>query len=125
VLLALEADVTLNALASGGAWYGPADDGTAFPIVSVAQRGSPRRDYTQGADGYDVYTYIVKAITSRDADGAEAIAARIHTLLHRQPLTVTGRTHMATLYQTNVSYPETIDGVTYWHEGGVYDVWVS
>ena len=126
ILAILTGDPILAALMPGGVHWDVAPAGlTAFVTVT-------RQDYSAalmfGANdgGNERFGYLVKAIArTHAADAPLDAAARIHDLLHRQPLTLTGtgyelmlmhRTRPVRMTEYDVKKSE------WQHIGGVYDV---
>jgi len=54
------------------------------------------------------------------ADTAEAIQARLQTLLNDAALSISGGTLLYLRRESDVEYPETADGVRYQHAGSLY-----
>jgi DNA-binding LytR/AlgR family response regulator len=65
--------------------------------------------------------WLVKGIDrSTTADTAEAIAARVKTLLNDATLTISGATHLYLRRLSDVEYLETAEGVRYVHSGALF-----
>lgn len=131
LMSALQGDTgsgSLAVLAPGGVFSNVAPQGAADRGVFVIVQLQAHEDvYGNGPSGddiaYQVATFLVKAV-ARDSDGAAVVAAaaRLHTVLQGQPLTITGYHWMDTKRVGRVSYTEQ-DGPVYWkHEGGLYVV---
>ena len=120
----LGADTTLLAIATNGAYWDEAPPGsTKFVIVSLVDE----IDEPQfGGCAYEDALYLVKvvALSSSGAD-VKAGAARIHTLLEDQVLTVSGYTHMVMHRESRIRMTEVdaADASIRWqHRGGRYRV---
>lgn len=124
----LAGDTTLSNLlgpaASGyakGIYFQVAPAGAAFPyVIFQKQAGTPTDTFsTPGFMDEDVW--LVKAV-DRDttADDAEAIAARVMTLLNDAPLSISGKSLLYLRRTSDVEYPEVENGVTYHHVGSLY-----
>jgi len=129
VLSILTADPILAALMPGGVHWDVAPFGlTAFVSVSLQDFVA---DDIFGADngGTETIGYLVKAVhRSSAADPALDAAARIHDLLQRQPLNLTGTGYELMLMQRSrrVRFSEFDGNNAEWqHIGGVYNVMVS
>ena len=129
ILAILTGDPILAALMPGGVHWDIAPIGlTQFVTVTLQDFVA---DYVMGADdsGTETIGYLIKAISRASAaDAALDAAARIHDLLHRQPLNLTGTGYELMVMQRSrrVRYSEFDQNNTEWqHIGGVYDVMVS
>lgn len=129
ILAILTGDAILGALMPGGVHWDVAPPGvTAFVVVSVQDFEST---YGFGAldGGIERIGYLVKAIArTKAADVPLDAAARIHDLLYRQPIDLTGTGYewMATTRARRVRYSEYDQSNSEWqHIGAVYDVMVS
>lgn len=125
----MAADVTLVALLgpppsgfSKGIYYQAAPDGAEPPyIIFNKQSGTPR--YAIGERLYDNEIWLIKAIDRDDtpgkasADTADAIASRLDVLLTDGTISISGATQLYLRRESDVEYPETVDGVTYHHAG--------
>lgn len=113
---------TLGALAPGGVFMDVAPENVADPFVIVtlvAHEAIEEEARTAYERGY----YLAKAV-GKSTDGAATLAAasRIHALLQKQPLTITGFHWMDTVLEERVRYVQN-DGPVYWqHAGGRYRV---
>lgn len=123
----LSGDTTLNALlgtpASGyskSIYYQSAPQGARFPYVILnKQAGTPR--YALGARAFDNDIWLVKAIDrNTSADTADAIAARIDSLLTDASLSISGRTQLYLRRESDIDYAETADGELYRHAGATF-----
>jgi hypothetical protein len=115
----LSADSTLTALlSSAGAIYhqvAPQTAQTPF-IVFHKQSGVPTWQFAGAHIQGDVWT--VKAVDrSSSASRAEDISARADVVLTDAPLAVTGNDLLAVYRESDIDYPESVDGETYRHVG--------
>ena len=129
ILTILQNDPILSAIMPGGVHWDVAPIGlTQFVIVTLQDFVA---DYVFGADdsGTETIGYLVKAIARTSAaDAPLDAAARIHDLLHRQPLplTDTGYELMVMQRTRRVRYSEFDKDNNEWqHIGGVYSVMLS
>jgi hypothetical protein len=102
-------------------YHAQAPAGAAFPFIIInKQSGVPTETFTDPS-GFEEDIWLVRA-TDRNttADTAEAIAARVKTLLNDATLTISGATHLFLRRQSDVEYLETVEGVRYAHCGGLY-----
>lgn len=124
----LAGDVTLNALLgtpatgfSKSIYHRQAPSGAAFPfVIFQKQAGTPQDAFGDpGALEHDVW--LIKGV-ARDmsADTAEAIQARLITLLNDAALSISGATLAYLRRQSDVEYGETVDGVRYEHSGALF-----
>jgi hypothetical protein len=101
----LAADTGAGGLMTLVAWAGPeyAPSDAAYPLLTYALAEPPERANMIGARAWERFTYRLTAYTTQSAEGAtdkglaQAIIARVLTLLDRVALTVTGYTHIATV----------------------------
>ena len=127
---ALAGDTTLNDLLAAPAngfaksiYYQQAPQSATCPYVVFSRSsGTPTDTFgTPGAIESDVW--LVKAIDQAgSADVAESIRARVQTLLNDATLSISGATLCYLRRQSDVDYPETVDGVRYQHAGSLFRV---
>ena len=124
----LSGDSTLNNLLgtppagySKSIFHQEAPAGARHPfVIFQKQSGSPTETFGD-PDALENDVWLVKAIDrSTSADIAEAIQARIRTLLNDAALSISGHTHLYLRRQSDVEYPETSDGVSYKHAGSLF-----
>ncbi len=92
-----------------------------YPFVLLSkQAGTPT--YAMATDpAFETDVWLIKAVDrGHVADGAEAAAARLITLLNDGVLTISGAVQLYLRRQSDVEYPETEDGVQFHHVGGLY-----
>lgn len=127
----LAGDTTLNNLLgtpadgySKSIYYQRAPSGADFPYVVFSKAaGTPR--YTLGSRAYDNDVWLVKAVDRSDdtadtADPVDNIAARLDALLTDGTLSISGRTQLFLRRESDVEYPEVVDGTLYRHAGAYY-----
>jgi hypothetical protein len=123
----LGADTTLLGLCPNGVYFDVAPpNATRFVVLSV--RNALDQATFEGTAIEEV-VYSVKAVMQKSAGGdVKAAAARIHALLHDQPLTVPGYTWM-TVHRDDddprIRYTEHDDkdpSIIWYHRGGNYRV---
>ncbi len=127
ILAKLEANATILAVA-GGVWRGQRPQGGVCPVVQFRKvSGTWRRDYTYGGARLVMSGLVdVKVIGVGDAaDTLGDVDEAFTTALDWQALTVAGWQHMQTIRESDFEYPEVADGVTYWHVGGSFRVWLA
>jgi hypothetical protein len=127
IIALLAGDATLTALMTDGVYMDVANSGaTKFVIVSLSTHED---EYVFEGSAFERSQYIVKAVErSNSGTNVKAAAARIHTLLQDQPLTITGYKHSLTRRAERIRYTEVdeVDNDIRWqHRGGRYDVMVS
>lgn len=99
-------------------WAGPeyAPSDAAYPLLTFALAEPPERHNMIGARAWERFVYRLTAYTAQSAEGAtdkglaQAIIARVITLLDRVALTVTGYTHIATVAERPYSERVTVYG---------------
>jgi hypothetical protein len=112
--------------APGGCWMSVRPQGSSFPVVVVSPVSSI--DYHSFSDGgFEVIDYDVKVIAPISAQAnVGTLSDAIHTVLERQALTITGKSHLATLRLRRIpNFVETVSGVAYIHRGATYRVSVT
>ena len=124
----LAGDITLNSLLATPAtgyvkaiYYQQAPSSAAFPFVTFSKQAGTPTEAFGDPDALDTDVWLVKAVDrNTTADTAEAIQARIQTLLNDATLSISGVNHLYLRRQSDVEYPEISDGVTYVHAGALY-----
>lgn len=125
-------DTTLTALLatppagySKSIYYQQAPEGATYPyVIFNKQAGTPR--YALGDRIHDNEIWLIKAVDRSDtADTADAIASRLDALLTDGTLSISGNTQLYLRRESDVDYPETVDGALYRHAGSnfrlIYD----
>ena len=121
-------DTTLNNLLGAPAagyskniYHQQAPAGAQYPLVVFQKSSGVPTEAFGDPSAIDTDVWLVKAI-GRDtsADPAEAAAARIITLLNDAPLSISGSTLLYLRRQSDVEYPEEVDGQMYQHVGSLY-----
>lgn len=124
----LSADITLNGLLAtpptGWAksiFYQVAPEGTQFPYVLINRQSGVPTDAFGDPSAVENDVWLVKAVDRSDsADAAEAVAARVTTLLNDASLSISGATLLYLRRESDVDYSEVYEGVTYRHCGSLY-----
>lgn len=114
----------LGAPASGYAkaiYHSEAPAGAPYPyVIFNKQSGVPTESFGD-PDALENDVWLVKGIDKNtSADIAESIQARLKALLNDTTLTISGATHLYLRRQSDVEYPETVNGVKYAHAGALY-----
>jgi hypothetical protein len=121
-------DTTLNGLLAAPAtgyskaiYHKSAPSNAAFPFVIFnRQSGAPTYAMATVA-AYETDVWLIKAVDKNtSADTAEAVAARLNTLLTDGVLSISGAVQLFLRRQSDVDYEETGDGVRYHHAGSLY-----
>lgn len=126
----LAGDTTLNALLgtppagwSKSIFYGVAPQNATAPwVIFQRQSGVPREAFGDPS-AVETDVWLVKAVDrNTTADTAESIQSRIATLLNDAVLSVSGASLMYLRRQSDVDYPEVVEGVVFRHAGSLYRV---
>lgn len=127
IVAILDADATLMALAPGGAWAPTAPAGTMSPHVSLRFVTSLEDQTFDGTGDVELLQYDIVGISPASGATPGQIAARIHTLINRVPLTLAGgKRHLQTLSVRRVQPPdENLGGVPHTTQGRTYAFWVQ
>lgn len=124
----LAGDSTLNALLGApvagmakSIYHNQAPEGAGFPFVILQkQTGTPTEAFGDPS-ALETDIWLVKAVDRNDtADAAENVAARIIVLLNDANLSIAGSTTLYCRRQSDVEYPEVIQGVFYYHVGSLF-----
>lgn len=115
----LEADAELMALAPGGVWFGTADEGTPFPYVLVDKSSGTHKFAFQG-NPLDWDMWIVKGVGV--VEDAEKIDKRCRKLLTDAELLPEGTAVKYLRPESDINYPEVVDGERYQHVGANYRI---
>lgn len=123
----LSGDSTLTAMLGTAApgyaksiYYGKAPAGAGFPYI-IFNKQSRVRDYALSAKTFDRDVWLIKAVDRSDsADVADNIVSRLETLLTDATLSISGKTASYLRPESDVDYPEVVDGVTYRHAGSLF-----
>jgi hypothetical protein len=102
-------------------YHAQAPAGAGFPFVILNRQSGVPTETMGDPDALEDDIWLVKGIDrGTTADTAEAIAARVKTLLNDATLTISGATHLYLRRQSDVEYLETTEGVRYSHSGSLY-----
>lgn len=124
----LAGDSTLNALLGAPAanyskaiYDGNAPAGASFPFV-ILNRQDGRPTYAMATvPAFETDIWMVKGVDRSDsADTAEAIAARLNTLLTDGVLSISGASLLYLRRESDVDFQEVEDGRKYQHVGSLY-----
>ena len=104
-------------------YYRQAPENAGFPfVVFFKQSGMPMESFSLPSI-YDVETWHVRGVDHNTTqDQAEAIRDRIVTLLNDTTLSISGRKLLLLRRETDVEYPEIVDGELYVHVGCLFRV---
>jgi hypothetical protein len=126
----LAGDTTLNNMLGAPAtsyskaiYHGQAPAGASFPLVIFDKSsGMPEEAFGDpSALEHDVWT--VKVIDhNTTADSAEAAAERIKAILNDAALSISGSDLLYIRRQSDVDYPEVVNGEFYRHVGSLYRI---
>lgn len=124
----LAGDTTLNNLLgtpatgySKAIYHNQAPAGAAFPFVTLQKQAGTPTEAFGDPSALDTDIWLVKAVDrSTSADTAEAAAARVAALLNDASLSISGTNLQYLRRQSDVEYPEVIDGVSYQHVGSLF-----
>ena len=127
LLARLASDATLAAMMPDGVYFDIAAPGsTAFVIVSLMAHETEYQ--LQQETAWEIYTYMVKAVTIGTSGlSAKAAADRIHELLQNAELHPDGYYDMRcqrTERLRNTEVDEASDA-RWQHRGGLYEIWVA
>jgi hypothetical protein len=102
-------------------YHDEAPGGADYPYVIFSKSAGTPTEAFQAPSAFEDDIWLVKGIDRNStADTAEAIQARIQALLNDATLTISGATHTYLRRQSDVQYPETVQGVRYKHAGALY-----
>jgi hypothetical protein len=124
----LAGDSTLTALLgtppagwSQNIYLDQAPDDAPFPYLIFSRQSSVPTYANATTPAFEEDVWLVKAVDrNTTADQAEAIQARVDALLTDGTLSVSGAEVTWLRRQSDVVYPETVDGVRYLHAGSLY-----
>jgi hypothetical protein len=105
-------------------YYQVAPQAASFAYVVLLKSSSVPR-YTLGARAYDNDIWTIKGVgrdtgTNATADPVDNIASRLDALLTDGAISISGRTQLYLRRESDLDYPEVIDGVTYRHAGCLF-----
>jgi len=118
----LNADATLVALGSTGAYRLKAPQSASLPYVIYNQMAGVDEYTFDGRSGRSL-VYQARAVTAGpSALTAEQMAERLDAVLTDGSLSVNGWTVQRIRRESDVVFEETADGVTYNHVGGLWRI---
>lgn len=109
-----------------GIYTDVAPPGSGFPfVVFFKQSGTPTYTMAGSAGKFESDIWTIKGVATNStslsgADAAEAIQARIDTLLTDQTLTISGSSLMLLKRISDVEYSETPEDITFYHRGSLF-----
>ena len=124
----LAGDTTLNNLLgtpatgySKAIYHNAAPGAAAFPYITFnKQAGTPTEAFSDPS-ALETDIWQVKAVDKdTSATDAEAVAARVQSLLNDATLSISGGTLLYLRRQSDVEFEEVTDGVRYQHVGALY-----
>lgn len=102
-------------------YYQQAPQDAPYPFVIFQKQSGTPIEAMGDPSALEDDLWLVKALDrSTSADVAEAISARVTSLLNDASLSISGATLCYLRRQSDVDYSETIDGVVYKHVGSLY-----
>lgn len=102
-------------------YHDQAPDGASFPLVTISKSSGVPTGAFRDPSAVETDVWLVKAIARNStADPAEAISARIKVLLNDATLTISGAVCLFLRRESDVEYPEVVDGSLYHHVGSLY-----
>lgn len=133
IVLHLQADSNVTALATGGIFPGLPAKAVDYPFVTVTTQSAPKPERAFRGNGtvaseivFEDAAYLVKAIDQNtSAKTVGDINAAIRTSLDGSAITMTGYELVNLIFTGEVQYDEMANGVTYQHEGGIYQIWAT
>jgi hypothetical protein len=123
----LTTDGTLAGLLANGAGsvFHQLPRGAARPFVVFNKQGGSRA-YTNTGRAFDVFVYVVKAVTEGESmKAALTIDERLDVLLGDAELTIAGHDSMSCRREAPIEYVEVVEGVRFNHAGGTYRLFVA
>lgn len=107
---------------SAAVYFGQAPQSALFPLIIFHKdSGVPRYTLTAGSSAFDEELWTVKVVDRNTTpDPADVIAYSLDALLTDGAVSISGRNLMYLRRESDVSYMETTDGVTYFHSGAMY-----
>lgn len=127
IVAKLQADAAVVAAAMGGIWAGlPPEEAESFPFVTVTTQTPAAVARVFQEVSHEEAVYLVKAIDrSSSAAAAASLAALCRTALDYQDITITGYSLIGkVVFLQAIEFDEVDDGITYQHQGGLFEVYV-
>ena len=119
----LQADANILALVNTRVYPGLPPKGVTYPLITVMAQRAPVGDWVFQEVALEDATYLVKAIDqSASAKTVGEINAAIRASLNLATLDITGYTSLGINWLSDVHYDELANGLTYQHEGGLYNL---
>lgn len=102
-------------------FFGFAPDKAEFPFVLFSKVSGIPTYANATKPAYETDVWEIKAVDRQStSDRAEAVSARLQTLLNDAGLSISGATEMWFRRQGDIEYPEVSDGIRYFHSGSLY-----
>lgn len=123
----LAAITNVATLAPGGVWNAVRPQGSQFPVIVYQLVSDMGNAQTYADGGVERLVYDVRVIAPIDKQASVGgLVDSVHDALERVALSVTGKTHLATLRQRRLPVMmEVSGGVTYLTRGATYEVTVT
>lgn len=133
IVLHLQADSNVIILATGGIFPGLPTKDVSYPFVTVTTQSAPKPERAFRGDGtvaseivFEGAEYLVKAI---DQSTSPKVVSDINTALRVSldgaAISMTGYELVNLIFAGEVQYDELSNGITYQHEGGIYQIWAT
>jgi hypothetical protein len=102
-------------------FHNEAPDNAPFPFVIFSKSSGVPTEAFHDPSALETDVWLVKAVDRSDtADTAEAISERIKVLLNDATLSISGAVCLYLRRQSDVEYPELVEGNSYRHVGSLY-----
>jgi hypothetical protein len=102
-------------------FHDEAPDNAAFPFIVFSKSSGVPTEAFKDPSALETDVWLVKAVDrSTTADTAEAISERIKVLLNDATLSISGAVCLYLRRQSDVEYPELVEGNSYRHCGSLY-----
>ena len=122
----LASDAALMAAMPDGVWFDVAAPGTQqFVIVALLDSGA--EPLFQQGTAWEIYTYLIKAVSlGTSGQAVKTAAARIHELMQRAVINAPGYTDMKCTRIERIRYTEVDESsdIRWQHRGGHYELWM-
>ena len=103
-----------------------APEKAAYPHLLVSLVTGVDANSSNGTRGASELIFLVKAVCqAASSASAEELMGQADVLLQQQKGDVSGLKVMSCVRESEIAYPEQNEGVTYWHIGGQYRLWVQ
>jgi hypothetical protein len=124
----LASDTTLNNLLavppagmSKSIYHQEAPDGAQYPFVIINKQSGTPTEAFQDPVALETDVWLVKGVDrNSSADTAEAVQARLQTLLNDAALSISGASTLYLRRQADVEFSEAREGDRFKHAGALY-----